>query len=76
MCKMWPNIVQTSSGKKWMVNLGAVLGEMSTSGGLTQLNSTLALTVVPGKQKRMYTDTEVSQERNALTSYTINAGSG
>ena len=50
--------VQTSSGKKWTVNLGAVLGEMSTGGGLTQLNSTLALMDVPGMQKRMYTDTE------------------
>ena len=58
MCKVWPNLVQTSSGKKWMVNLGEVLGEMSTSGGLTQLNSTLALTDAPGMQKRMYTDTE------------------
>ena len=50
--------VQTSSGKKWTVNLGAVLGEMSTGGGLTRLNSTLALMDVPGMQKRMYTDTE------------------
>ena len=41
-----------------MVNLGAVLGEMSTSGGLAQLNSTLALMDAPGMQKRMYTDTE------------------
>lgn len=25
--------VQTAEGKKWSVNIGAVLGEMSTSGG-------------------------------------------
>ena len=31
---------------------------MSTGGGLTRLNSTLALMDVPGVQKRMYTDTE------------------
>ena len=31
---------------------------MSTGGGLTRLNSTLALMDVPGMQKRMYTDTE------------------
>ena len=41
-----------------MVNLGTVLGNMSTGGGLTRLNPTLALTGVPGMQKRMYTDTE------------------
>jgi len=40
------------------VNLDAVLGNMSTGGGLTRLNSTLALTGVPGMQKRMYMDTE------------------
>ena len=38
--------------------LGSVIGEMSTSGGLTWLNSTLALVDVPGMQKRMYTATE------------------
>ena len=38
-----------------MVNLGAVLGEMSTGGGLTWLNSH---TGIYGMHKRMYTDTE------------------
>ena len=49
---------ETSSGKQWTVNLGAVLGEMSTGGGLTRFNSTLALMEVPGMHKRMYSDTE------------------
>ena len=49
---------QTSNGKQWTVNLGAVLGELSTGGGLTRLNSTLALMDVPGMQKRMYSDIE------------------
>ena len=40
------------------MNLAAVLGEMSTGGGLTRLNSTLALMEVPGMHKRMYSDTE------------------
>ena len=31
---------------------------MSTGGGFTRLNSTLALMDVPGMQKRMYTDAE------------------
>ena len=50
--------VQTSRGKKWTINLGAVCGEMSISGGFTRLNSTLALMDVTGMQTRMYTDTE------------------
>jgi hypothetical protein len=49
---------QTSNGKQWTVNLGAVLGELSTGGGLTRLNSTLALVDVPGMHKRMYSDIE------------------
>ena len=49
---------QTSNGKQWAVNLGAVLGELSTGGGLTRLNSTLALVDVPGMHKRMYSDIE------------------
>ena len=49
---------ETSNGKQWTVNLGAVLGEMSTGGGLTRLNSTLALMEVPGMNKRMYSETE------------------
>ena len=53
-----------------MVNLGAVLGEMSTSGGLAQLNSTLALTDAPGMQKRMYTDTEEFLRKEMYTHLT------
>ena len=49
---------QTSNGKQWTVNLGAVLGELSTGGGLTRLNSTLALMDVPGMHKRMYSNIE------------------
>ena len=49
---------ETSSGKQWTVNLAAVLREMSTGGGLTRLNSTLALMEVPGMHQRIYSDTE------------------
>lgn len=49
---------QTSNGKQWTVNLGAVLGELSTGGGLTKLNSSLALMNVPGMQKQMYSKME------------------
>ena len=54
-------------GKKWTVNLGANLGEMATSGGLTRLNSTVALMDVPGMQQRMYTDTEEFLRRERCT---------
>ena len=50
--------VDTSNGKKWTVNLGAVLAQMSTRGGLTRLNTTLAHLDVPGMQKRMYSQLE------------------
>ena len=50
--------VQTQSGKKWSVNIGAVLGEMATGGGLAQLNTTLAMMDVPGMHRKMYTEME------------------
>ena len=50
---------ETSNGKQWSGNLGAVLRELSTGGGLTCLNSTLALMDVPGMHKQMYSDIEV-----------------
>ena len=50
--------VTTQNGKRWSINLGAVLGQMTTGGGLTRLNTTLACLDVPGMQKRMYTATE------------------
>ena len=42
----------------WTVNLAAVLSQMSTGGGLTRLNSTLALLDVPGMHKRTYSAME------------------
>ena len=47
-----------TEGKKWSVNLGAVLGQMTTGGGLNRLNATLALLDVPGMYKRMFAATE------------------
>ena len=43
--------VDTANGKKWTVNLAAVSAQMSTGGGLTTLNTTLAHMDVPGMQK-------------------------
>ena len=43
--------VKTSKGKRWAVNLGAVLGHMSTGGGQQRLNTTLAYMNVPGMPK-------------------------
>ena len=48
----------TQKGKKWSVNLGAVLGQMTTGGSLNRLNATLALLDLPGMYKRMFTATE------------------
>ena len=50
--------VTMQNGKRWSINLGAVLGRMITSGGLTRLNTTLACLDVPGMQKRIYTTAE------------------
>ena len=44
--------------KKWSVNVAAVLSQMSTGGGLSRLNNTLATMDVPGMTKCMYTATE------------------
>ena len=49
---------ETSNGKQWTVNLGVVLGEMATGGGLTRLNSMLAMMEVPGMNKQPYSHTE------------------
>lgn len=48
----------TQKGKKWSVSLGAVLGQMTTGGGLNRLNATLALLDVPGMYKQMFAATE------------------
>ena len=50
--------VKTSKGKRWAVNLGAVLGHMSTGGGQQRLNTTLAYMNVPGMLKKMFSATE------------------
>ena len=50
--------VKTSKGKRWAVNLGAVLGHMSTGGGQQRLNTTLACMNVPGMPKMMFSATE------------------
>ena len=50
--------VQTEKGKKLSVNIGAVLGEMTTGGGLSQLNTTLAMMDVPGMHRKMFTEME------------------
>ena len=50
--------VSTSEGKRWLVNIAAVLGQMSTGGGVTALNSFLALMGVPGMPKSMFIATE------------------
>ena len=51
--------VTTSDGKKrWAVNIAAVLGQVATGGGLSQLNTTLAFLGVPGMQKRTFTTIE------------------
>ena len=42
---------KTSNGKQWTVNLDAVLGRLSTGGGLTHLNYTPALMDVHGMHK-------------------------
>lgn len=50
--------IQTAEGKTWSANIGAVLGEMLTGGGLAQLNTTLAMMDVPGMHRRMFTEIE------------------
>ena len=51
--------VKTSDGhQRWVVNVAAVLGQMSTGGGATSLTCTLAPMNVPGMAKRLYTVTE------------------
>jgi hypothetical protein len=51
--------VTTQNGKQWSVNLGAVLAQMATGGGLTRLNTTLARLDVPGMQRGMFSATEL-----------------
>ena len=62
---MQPNVlhqyiakVTTQNGKHWSANLGAVLAQMATGGGLTRLNTTLACLDVPGMHKRMFSATK------------------
>ncbi len=43
---------------KWEVNVGAVMGQMSTGGGHDRLNETLAIMDVPGMSKKMYLNPE------------------
>uniref|UniRef100_A0A1X7U5M3 Mutator-like transposase domain-containing protein n=1 Tax=Amphimedon queenslandica TaxID=400682 RepID=A0A1X7U5M3_AMPQE len=43
---------------KWAVNLAAVLGQISTGGGHSRLNQTLATMAVPGVKKKLYSQTE------------------
>ena len=51
--------ITTNDGKRrWGVNMAAVLGQMSTGGGHTRLNSTLATFNIPGMSKRMFSCTE------------------
>uniref|UniRef100_A0A1X7VKT8 Mutator-like transposase domain-containing protein n=1 Tax=Amphimedon queenslandica TaxID=400682 RepID=A0A1X7VKT8_AMPQE len=42
----------------WRVNTAAVLGQISTGGGLSHLNQTLAVLGVPGMNKKLYSKTE------------------
>ena len=69
--------VQTSEGKRWAVNLGAVLGHMSTGGGQQRLNTTLAYLEVPGMPKRMFSATETllgEEMKKQLSAAMIEAG--
>ena len=83
MCKICPNLFHQNiiscanqEWEKWMVNLGAVLGETSTGGGLTWLNSHTGIYGCPWyAQANVHRHWRVSRERNAHTSYTINAES-
>ena len=51
--------VKTSDGhKRWMVNVAAVLDQMSTGGGATLLKCAVTPMNVPGMSKRLYTETE------------------
>lgn len=47
-----------NKSKKWAINVAAVLGQMSTGGGLARLNNALAMMDVPSMSKRLYTATE------------------
>lgn len=69
--------VKTSKGKRWAVNLGAVLGHMSTGGGNQRLNTTLAYMDVPGMPKKMFAATEslIGEEmKQQLLAVMIEAG--
>ena len=58
--------LKTSDGhQKWVVNVAAVLGQVSTSGGATSLTCTLAPMHVPRMAKSLYTGTEQFADRIA-----------
>ncbi len=42
----------------WAINVAAVLGQISTGGGLSRLNQTMAIMNVPGLKKTVYSATE------------------
>ena len=51
--------ITTNDGKRrWAVNMAAVLGQISTVGGHTRLNSTLATFNFPGMSKRIFSSME------------------
>ena len=58
------NKVGTMDGKRWKVNVAAVLGQISTGGGTSALNSMLSVMGVPGMPKAMFISTERLLEKN------------
>ena len=70
--------VKTADGhQRWVFNVAAVLGQMSTGGGATLLTCAMASMNVPGTPKRLYAATErfVSDSvKQLLTEKLIAAG--
>ena len=69
--------VSTADGKRWKVNVAAVLGQIATGGGTSALNTTLSIMGVPSMPKDMFTSTERLLEKNIhelLVSKMIEAG--
>lgn len=58
------NKVGTVDGKRWKVNVAAVLGQISTGGGTSTLNLMLSIMGVPAMPKAMFTSTERLLEKN------------
>ena len=56
--------VDTADGKRWLVNIAAVLGQLATGGGTSALSRMLSCMGIPDMPKSMFTATERSLEKN------------